>query len=111
MSADRLELDGISPSPCDAWLCPAVTLHASLQNASNLAPLIGESCCLHHTLPIRTGGGLVFLYSFWQPNSNLTAFAVTILCMAVTSVTLHAPLPLASNLAPLIDESCCLHHR
>ena len=47
-----------------------------------------------------------FLYSFWQLNSNLTAFAVTILRMAVTSATLHAPLPLASNLAPLMSKSC-----
>ena len=38
----------------------SVTLHAPLPIASNLAPLIDESWCLHHILPIRTGGGLVF---------------------------------------------------
>lgn len=30
-----------------------------------------ESCCLHHTLPIRTGGGLVFYFlGFFSQNIN-----------------------------------------
>ncbi len=73
MSADRLELDGISPSPCDAWLCPAVTLHAPLPLASNLAPLIGESCCLHQHLKTLLNSR-VFLMLCRQTDSNLTAY-------------------------------------
>lgn len=29
-----------------------------------------ESCCLHHILPIRTGGGLVFFGEFFSQNIN-----------------------------------------
>ena len=138
-------------------LCPSVTLHAPLPNASISAPLMSESCCLHHTQPERlfrlffifrsivlaqsiagnkrqdnaqhlrvvrdpfgeTGRSFalhtactvaLFLLLSVSATGSKVRSAPHTLCALCPSVTLHAPLSNASISAPLMSESCCLHH-